>query len=366
MDFGSLPQRAGAMLREALAAARSQPVGTVLTLVMTAGMVIAALLTTGQTAATERAAMAQIDAVGTRSVIVRAQEGAGLTSAVVDRINSLAEVESVIAFGPLLDIRNAIIPGAPLLGARPVYGDLMVANAQPGAVYASLRAADHLGLIDRTGAVTTFDSLPLIVRGTIAVPDHLGFLEPLAVIAPDASVTGFEPVNTLIVLADDPRHVLAITRAVVGLLGVTDPQLVTIETSTELAAVRAAVSGELGTYGRATVLGILGVAALLVAANLFGSVQMRRKDFGRRRALGASQLLIVGLLLTQTAVLALVGAGLGIVASNIILLTNGNPLAGPDFTLAVAVSAILTALVAAILPAIAAANREPLTELRVA
>jgi hypothetical protein len=71
---------------------------------------------------------------------------------------------------------------------------------------------------------------------------------------------------------------------VFGLLAGIDPGSVTVETSQQLADIRAAISGELGAHGRATVLGILATSALLVAANLLGLVVMRRKDFGRRRA----------------------------------------------------------------------------------
>ncbi|MCL2595823.1 MAG: lipoprotein ABC transporter permease, partial [Promicromonosporaceae bacterium] len=145
-----------------------------------------------------------------------------------------------------------------------------------------------------------------------------------------------------------------------------DPQTVTLETSAALAAVHAAVSGELGAHGRAMVLAILAVAGALMAANLFGLVQLRRKDFGRRRALGASQSLIVALLLVQTMMLATLGVALGVAGSLLFLETTEQPVPGLDFTGAVAVAAVLTALLAAVLPAITAARREPLYELRVA
>ena len=362
-------RQARALAREAWASARSQPVATALTVVMVAGMVIAALLTTGQTAAAERAALGRIDAVGTRSIIVRAQEAAGLTVEVLDRVGAITEIESAIAFGPITDVRNALVPGAPPTGVRPVFGDLAALGVhhQPGAgaVLASRSAGEALGLAESTGGVITSAGRHLTVRGEIQVPEHLRFLEPLAVLTPaDDDVA--TPVSTLVLLTSEPGQVAAVTGAVAGLLGVTDPSTVTIETSAALAGVRAAVSGELGTHGRAMVLVILAVAGVLVAANLFGLVQLRRKDFGRRRALGASQLLITALLLTQTAMLAVIGSVLGTAAALVALRATGHPLPGPDFAAAVAVAATLTALLAATAPAIGAARREPLFELRVA
>ena len=92
---------------------------------------------------------------------------------------------------------------------------------------------------------------------------------------------------------------------------------------------------------------------------------LRRKDFGRRRALGAAQGLIVGLLLTQMAVLSIMGAIVGSVAAAIGLAVTGDPLPGLDFFVAVSVLAIGVGLLAALLPAVAAARRDSVQELRV-
>ena len=58
------------LLREAVASARSQLVASVLTVVVIAGLCVAALLTSGRTVAAEEAALAQLDAVGTRSIVI--------------------------------------------------------------------------------------------------------------------------------------------------------------------------------------------------------------------------------------------------------------------------------------------------------
>jgi len=361
------------ILREAFATAKSQPVASLMTVVMVAGMAIAVLLTTGQTAAAERAALAQINAIGTRSIIVRANPQAGLTTAILDRLSTLDGIESVTAFGALIDARNSQVNGAPSIGIRPIYGT-MANGLQSGVVYASASAANRLGLLDGTGGIVTNAGQYLTVVGRLDVPEYLEFLEPLAAFIPDiASKIGMansgqfaEPITTLVVLATEPNNVVPVTRALVTLLAVPNPEDITIETSAALAYLHAAVSGQLGQYGRTLVLSILGVAGILVAANLFGLVQMRRKDYGRRRALGASQSLIIGLLLTQTAILATIGAVVGAIAALTISSTMGNPLPGAGFTIAVVVAAIYVATLAALAPAVAASRRDPLYELRVA
>lgn len=370
----------GAVLHEALAAARSQPVASLLTIAMVAGMCAAALLTTGRTVAAEQAALARIDAAGTRSVIVRADPNAGLTVALLDRLRTVDSIEAVTGFGPIVDARNADIPGATKVATRRAYGTigdsaLVAFTPVTGAIaeeraLASPSALRELGLQDGTGELLTDDGHGVVIVGELSVPDHLAFLEPLVVVPSSTAGAASganpdDPLVVLVVLARTPQEVAVVTETVRGLVTPADPTAVSIETSAELAAIRAAVRGELGAYGRGTVLAILAVAALLVAVNLLALVTMRRRDFGRRRALGATQSLIVTLLLCQVLLLALIGGATGVGIALVTLAASGQPLPDPAFTAAVAVAATLTATIAAFLPAVVASRRDPLHELRV-
>jgi hypothetical protein len=66
--------------REAGAAARSQPVASVLTLLLVAGMIVAVIRTTGRTVGAEQDVLHSIDSVGTRTVTIRADQDAGVTN----------------------------------------------------------------------------------------------------------------------------------------------------------------------------------------------------------------------------------------------------------------------------------------------
>lgn len=362
------------LLREAVAAARSQVVASLLTVVMVAGMCTAALLTTGRTVAAEQAALDQLDAAGTRSLIVRAGANAGLTTALLADLTAVEGIESVACFGPIVDARNVTVGGAAApVALRPAYGTIGTRQLRPGqhptgpVVFASAAATRTWGLHEGTGGVVTDHGQHLTVTDYLDVPEHLRFLEPLAVVPGDMSEE--RPLTLLVILTRTPSEVAAVEallRAMLAdLLHSTTPGEVTIDTSADLATIRAAVSGELGTYARGTVLAILALSAVLVAVNLLALVTMRRKDFGRRRALGATRGLITVLLLTQTGLLAAVGATFGVAGSLAVLAATGSPLPGARFTLAVAVAAMLAATGAALLPAITAARRDPLHELRV-
>ena len=144
-----------------------------------------------------------------------------------------------------------------------------------------------------------------------------------------------------------------------------DAQLVTVETSANLAQLRQLIDAQLGGAGRALVLSIFGLTAVLVAAILYALVMMRRKDFGRRRALGASRGLIVALVLSQVAVLSSLGSILGAGVSFAALAASTDPQPPPSYYTAIMLLAAATAVLAAGAPATAAAFRDPARELRV-
>ncbi|GBD83622.1 FtsX-like permease family protein [bacterium BMS3Abin02] len=109
----------------------------------------------------------------------------------------------------------------------------------------------------------------------------------------------------------------------------------------------------------------MAVGLVLVGLNIYGSVTTARRDYGRRRALGASRTDIITLVTTQTVTIAITGTLAGsLVGGAIIWRLTGTP---PDagFAVAVAVLAVLAAAIAAIPPAMVAAWRDPVSILRV-
>ncbi len=196
------------------------------------------------------------------------------------------------------------------------------------------------------------------------MPDFLTGFEPLALV-PQPNATGTEPINVIVVIAERPDLVAPVSAAVLSVLAADDATKITVQTSAALAELRALIEGQLGSFSRGLVLALLGLTGALVAILLYGLVMMRRKDFGRRRALGATRSYIVTLLLAQTALLAIAGIIIGTIGSVIALLAFGDPLPGLAFTAALAILTLVTALIAALVPALVASRREPIRELRV-
>ena len=361
-----------AMHREAIASARSQKTATALIAVIIAGMCLAVFLTSGRTAAAEEAVLSRIDDQTTRTIVLRATgEESGLDTRLLSPLSALANVEAVVGFGPTEDVTNAAIPGGNKVAARRVYtADPMAglpgtASPLTGTAAASTQASYELGLAGQFhGAVRDGSGTTFPVTTALDTPPYLAFLEPLVVLP--AETGGVRPLATVVVVTRSSADIDLVAGVARDLAAPLDAEHVTIETAKELGAIRDAISGDLGTFGRATVLGILAVTAVLVAVNLYGLVMLRRKDFGRRRALGATRGVVIGLLLWQVTVVAALAATTG-TAMSIALLSMEDRAELPDipFAVSVAILAVVSAVAAAIPPAMYAAGRDPLRELRV-
>lgn len=360
-----------AVVREAFASAIAQPIGSAIALVVVAGMCAAVLLTSGRTVAAEQQVVASIDSAGTRAIVVRAEADAGLDTSVLDRLAGVEGVQWAGAFSLAEDARNAAFAGGTPVPLRQAWSEdwrelgLPPRASVDGAVaFASATALDRLGIDGAVGELALDDGHGYAVGGRVETPEHLSFLEPL-VVAPQPPAEQAVPVGALVVIAAQPELVAPLTDVVRSVLDVADPTRVELRTSETLATLRGLVEGQLGAFGRALTLGILGVSAVLVGVLQFGMVTLRRKDFGRRRALGASQRLVVALVTIQTAIVAGIGAAAGSALAIGVLAAAGDPLPGPRYLIGVGTLAVLVATLAALLPAFSAARREPITELRV-
>ncbi|MFJ2551767.1 ABC transporter permease [Microbacterium sp. NPDC087591] len=357
-----------AIAREAMSTAASQPVASIVTILMVAGMVLTVMLTTGRTVGAEQRVIASIDSAGTRSIVVRAEPGAGVTSDVLDRISGISGIEWAGAFSSAIDATNAAIPDGTRVPVRYAYGSqldyLGVPAADAPTAYGSPLALEQLGLVDGAGGISLTTGASYPVAGRIATPDFLAGFEPLVLVS-QPGAAGDEPVSALVVIAEEPDLVAPVSTAVLSVLAADDTTKVSVQTSEELAELRSLIQGQLGSFSRGLVIVMVAVTGTLVAILLYALVMMRRKDFGRRRALGATRGLIMSLLLTQTAGLAFIGVVIGATTASAVLAVGGDPLPGAEFTIAVCVLAMGTATSAALLPAIVAARREPIRELRV-
>lgn len=266
-----------------------------------------------------------------------------------------------------INVRNVAIPDGPAVASRTVWTtgeDGPLTTTGLSEIHATI-ASDHalavLGMPDHVGTVHTAADMTVPVMTRFEMPDYLAFMDPIVL----AASTEPGPIAIIVIVVEHVNDVAAVTPIIRNALMATDPGKVSIETTGDFARVQAVVAGQLGGYGSALVIATLLALAGIVTSLLWGLVMIRRKDFGRRRALGASQPFIIALVLTQTGIAAVVGALIGTLGGTVTLTLLGDPQPSPQFTLAVAVLAISASLLGAIPPAVIASRREPLAELRV-
>lgn len=363
--------RRWALAREGIAAATTQPVATAVAALITAAVCTAILATTGQSAAAEARVLSQIDHAGARTLVFTDPTGrAGLVAAGLDAVAALAGVEWVTGVGPVTDIRTDAVgrAGQPV-PARPIYTDLPPAITvihgrapAPGEAVAGTDAITALGLADGAGTISGAGYTGPIVATFTATDPLTGFdTGVLTLTEPNPD----RPMRTVHVVAASIDDVATLEDAVPALLTMTDPFELVTESPAQLVDLQRVVAGELGESSRQLMLLVLAVGLVLIAVTLYGATANRRRDFGRRRALGASRTAIVTLVLTQTSLAALAGALLGTGAGLAIVQTLEGTQPAWTFTTGVATLTVLTALAAAIPPALAAATRDPVRILRV-
>ncbi|WP_264029584.1 FtsX-like permease family protein [Cellulosimicrobium sp. SH8] len=369
------------LLRDAVEAARSQRAATTVTALLVAVVCFVVLVTTGQAAVAEQQVVARIDGTGTRLVtLVDATGTAGIRAEAVAETEELSDVAWAFGLGPANDVVNASLPREDArVPARAVVGDLppdlvLVAGRAPlpGEAVAGRDAARALGTDDGVGTVVPADATASGVRvddaravpvvGTFDASGPLAALDGTVLVATEPAGLVLSFVH---VLADDASVVPRLGAALEAAPPAAAPDEVTVETAAGAVELRAVVAGDLGASARRTMALVMAVGCVVVAVTVLGAVSARRRDFGRRRALGATRSALVAGVLVQTACGAVCGVALGTVAGLVVVLRVVGAVPHVPFVVGVAGLTLLVALLGAVPSAALAAFRDPVRILRV-
>lgn len=371
--------RVWALLREILLTCRSQSVTSAVVAIIAAVSVGLVLGTAGLAAAAQSKVLSTVDQVGTRTVIIFSKNPEkGLSTQILDSLEGLDIVESALGFSETADVTNLSFRGGKRVALRLIYGEfarelmtqahatgLDVHGANSGRsliAFATEDAFEPLALPPEGGGVRVVnEGIDVSVIGSAQLPNHLTDLSP-TLLAPAESVEGL---SVIYLAAHTPEQVPLLTLLVRGELRELSSEDYVVETSQAYANLRSAIDGELTASTHTLIVSVLGAASGATMLVVWAVVLLRRKDLGRRRALGASRMMILALMMGQVAVLTLSGAllGAGIGYLGMYLLTQPTP--PLMFTTAVVVAVVSASTLLSIMPALWAANRDPLSELRV-
>lgn len=361
------------LLREALATAWAAKVPSALVLLLVASMCAATVATVGRTAAAQAQLDKRLDEAGSRVLTIADARGQGLlSSTVVDHTAGLSTSERAVGTLIPVDVVNGVIgQGGTRVPAWGVHGDMgAVADLTagrwpgPGEAIVTDTAMRTLGMDEPVGWVAQASSTVMddwSVVGSFTPREPFGTYDTgVLYVAP----TG-QALDTVQVVLTESSAAQATQTQVLRLIDPPTPDALTLTSPVTLAQLQAEVTGDLNAFGAALLIGVLGGGALLVAIVVLADVLVRRKDLGRRRALGATRATIIILVLGRTLAPALTGAACGLAIGLLITSRLGTGTTPPtEFLLGTATLALLAAATAAIPPALYAATRDPVRVLR--
>lgn len=333
---------------------------------------------TGLSIEARGAILRQIDAVGARTItVVSTGGGAAIPAAAVERIAHLDGVSWVVGLAGVFDVRLRAPVGEPTparayraVGAPVVFGGasdpdggqgLPAAGGRGdvGRAYLSAESARRAGL---AGAYGILDPGALPVVGWFRAPGPLSALEAFVLLPSTDDALALE---RIIVAVDDVGWVDLVADNLPALVGRAAANAITIERSPALLQAREAVRDEVTRRDRTLVLAILAVAMALACVVVFAGIVGARRDFGRRRALGATQGQLTALAVLGTLWPALGGTAVGTITGWAYLGSRLGYLADWRFPLAVGILTVLVFMAASAPPAAVVATRDPLRVLRV-
>lgn len=364
--------RRAALVRESLSAAWSSKVPSAIIALIVAAMCVMTISTVGRTAAAEAQVAERINSAGARELVVTDKRGAQLiTPTLVDMASRLSVTDRAVGIGSPQDVKNAGIgPGATPVPAWAVVGDLeavahLVSGRMPGPGEAliSTTALKKAGLEYPVGSMTSSD--PRLPHG-YAVVGSFTPVEPFSELGQGLIVTapeGAASTNLRIVLNQAGQAEVAQAAILSFFNDVQDPQALGVSSPVELAQLHSEVVGDLGGFGRSLLYSALGIGALLVSIVVFADILVRRKDLGRRRALGATRGNIVWLMLLRSLFPAVTGGILGVVGG-IVAAQQAGSLPPLTFCLGVLVLSLISAGLSTLVPASFAAFTDPVKVLR--
>ncbi|MFG3224353.1 ABC transporter permease [Kitasatospora sp. NPDC048194] len=349
-----------------------------------------------------------ITSLGTNSLTVSAGSAAGgsrsvasvkkLTVADAKALASGADPSAVRSVAPVVTTSGTALygnisysPGS-IVGTYPAYFETAnqkvargeyftdddVLGSRKVAVLGATTAKQLFDTEDPVGKKIVLGGTPFTVVGVLQAKGGSGFTDPDdVVIAPLPTVqnafTGFGPVNQILVQAASADTTTAaqaeITRVLLGTHAIADPTKADFRITNQASLLTAREST---TKTFTVLLGAVAAISLLVGGIgitniMLVTVTERTREIGIRKALGAPRAVILGQFLTESTLLSVIGAGLGVaagIAGSHFSIVGIKPVVIPESVLGAFAIAVAIGLFFGSYPANRAATLRPIDALR--
>lgn len=368
------PATIKSILAESIRSAVNTLVPTMMVAVLACGLSALVLVTSSRTQAAEDSVLKQIVEAGSLNLVLTDTADSGqLDQQMVQAISSLSTVVRAVGLSAPTDMVNQSTgEGGQAVPAWEVAGDIRsVATItggrlpEEGEALVSETARRELGLDFPAGAVDRRSGVHgLSVSDGVPVVGSFRSLEPFSMLDSGIIVAAgprsrLQSISIVLRSVDVAQPSQAV---VLGIVAPRDYATLRVVSPTALAELQESIAADL----RASSQGLLILSgtsgSLLVGIVVLSDVLIRRKDLGRRRALGATRWAVVLLVVTRTALAATLGAMIGLLLALVLTPENSRPTT--SLVAAVLVLSVILASVAALGPAAFAAFRDPVRILR--
>lgn len=350
----------------------AQPVTSIVLLLVVALVSCTVILTAGRGEGAQAQILAQIESAEIRSVTLHDNSGAlELDTTWIAELEQYDIIEAVTGIGRTADVTISANEAATKVSASDIYAtwldQLETPFQGPGSSTSALAtqgALTALGFHRGVGVARIVpDGEDVVVLGQINLPSSLAHLQDSVIIPHSAEEVA--PLQSVVVTAKHVEDVPLTLKVISTYLTGFAPEDYNLESSANLVKVRGAVKGELTKNNYISVLFSLATAVAVSMTVVWAVVLLKRRDFGRRRALGASKKLIVSLVMGQTLLIATFASIFGTSIGLVWLTATGAPTPTVRFSSALIIAMTVLSTLSSAPPALWAGNRDPLTELRV-
>ncbi|PFG34176.1 FtsX-like permease family protein [Sanguibacter antarcticus] len=345
-----------------------------MSVIVSAIVTLTVILTTGQSAASRQAVLNTIDTLGTTLIVVSDNSTEGILGPdFVDSAGNLSTVEWSFGLSDVTDAHNSALgAGATPIPVRKYIGTLpdevtLSAGRMPiaaGEMWLGTTAFENARMESPSGTIRADDTNYAVV-GSFAAPTAISQFDELGLIKTSDTERAGLGIRYVYVSATEAASVDEVISSLIAMVPTQDVASISVEAAAGAIALREALGAQLDADARSMLVLVLVVGFILTMVITYVSVSSRRRDIGRRRALGATRSQTVALILLQglatSTIGALTGTGVGLLIVHVLI--GATP--GAPFTASVCLLAILVSGIGSIPPAVLAAFTDPVRILRV-
>lgn len=351
---------------EALLDLLAQRLRTALGVVILAGLVVLVLVVHGRAVGSQQDLEAMLDDPASRVLrLSGAQNNVAIDPGVVRATAGFAHVSETFALSSPRTVRSRRVPqrSALLRWVSDLPSGALPAGATIGCGegLALEGARNGLGLRDGVGAVLS-DDIPMSVAASGTTPAGLELLDRTVLVVPCDTETEF---GDLVVITTSSDAVPAVADAVLALFSPQDRGNLQLESqSASIDRARGVAEAANRTAHNTSVIAAL-AASLATGLLLAFMVVQRRRDYGRRRAIGATRGAVVVIIVAQAWLTMLAALAVAFAATAALGAAGWVPVATPGFLAGLTIMLLSGAPIGGVVAGLIAATRDPLREIRV-